>query len=296
MNLTNWILLFTLGTVWGASFLFGRIIVMEISPLSLVFWRVAIAAIALYIYSAIKPTQFKISIKYAAMFTVMGITNNIIPFALIFYGQQQIGAGLASIVNAMTPIWVLIIAHIATNDEKIKGNKLIGIIIGFVGVILLIGIPTELKLNDTFIAQLAVLGATISYGIANVFGRKFKNIPPIETAKGQLAAATIIMIPIIFLIQPPTEIIIPSWNIIICIIALAILCTAIAYILFFTILSRAGAVNVSLVTLIVPISAIIMGVVVLNESLSIKELLAISIILFGLIIVDGRIFNKLKNK
>ena len=292
MDLKSWTLLFLLAFIWGASFLFGRIVVMEMPPLSLVFWRVALGAFALYVFLHFRPTGFTLTLQHWQMFAVMGVLNNIIPFALIFYGQQEIGAGLASIINAMTPIWSLLIAHFATTDEKLSIHKTLGVIVGFIGVALLIGIPDMQNLDSSFIAQVAILGATISYGFASVYGRRFASIPALETARGQLTASSIIILPIVLLIDSPWTLPIPSLTSILCLLALAIICTAFAYILFFTILARAGAVNVSLVTLLVPLSSILMGAVILDERLTISQFIAMAIILAGLLLVDGRILKR----
>lgn len=294
MNLQNWALLILLATIWGGSFLFGRIIVAEMPPLTLVFWRVFLGGLALYIYLYFYPSNFKITPRHWLMFAIMGVLNNIIPFALIFYGQLEIGAGLASIINAMTPICTLLIAHFATQDEKIVKHKFFGIVICFGGVALLIGVPNLENISGTFLAQISVLGATISYGCASVYGRRFANIPPLETSKGQLCMSTIIMLPIVLFVDKIWQLEVPSLTVIFCILALALVCTAFAYLLFFTILARAGAVNVSLVTLLVPISSILLGTTILGESLTLSQFVAMFIILGGLLIVDGRPLKLLK--
>ena len=291
MDASDWALLFLLGLIWGGSFLFARVAVLEVPPLTLVFLRVAIAAIALNAYLVFKSSGAEHSWSLWTSFAGMGILNNIIPFSLIFYGQQEIGAGLAAIVNAMTPIWTLLIAHFSTSDERLAPNKLVGIVLGFVGVAVLIGTAAFGGLSGALIAQLAVLGATISYGFASVFGKRFNNVPPIETARGQLTASSLIMLPIAAWADKFWQIPVPSpaatWSVI----ALALICTAWAYILFFRILARAGAVNIALVTLLVPLSAVLFGVVLLGEVLALRHFAGMVLILLGLLVIDGRLFS-----
>ena len=295
MGLTEWALLILLGVIWGGSFLFARIAVLEVPPMTLVLLRVAIAALALNIWLiATSASEIEHKRRLWLNFAGMGILNNIIPFALIFYGQKEIGAGLAAIVNAMTPIWTLLIAHQFTEDERLSANKLIGIAMGFLGVAILIGGPALAGLSASMIAQLAVLGATISYGFAGVFGKRFAGIPPVETARGQLTASTLIMLPVAAFSDQFWTLPFPSAAAVWSIILLALLCTAFAYILFFAILTRAGAVNLSLVTLIVPVSAIISGALVLGETLSAQQVFGTLIILGGLVVIDGRLFSHFK--
>ena len=294
MGWVEWGLLISLSIVWGGSFLFGRIAVLEIPPLTLVFLRVSLAALALHIYvlfvvqnGSRKPAPWR-------DFALMGLFNNIIPFSLIFYGQQEIGAGLAAIVNAMTPIWALIFAHFTTSDERIALRKIFGILLGFIGVTALIGQTALDGLSASVWAQIAVLGATISYGVASVFGRRFAELPPVETAKGQLTMSSLLIIPLMLWFEQPWQISMPSGAAIVSTILLALVCTAFAYILFFEILKRAGAVNVALVTLLIPPSAILLGGVFLGEQLTMGELWGMALILAGLLVIDGRLLDRFR--
>jgi len=291
MDAQDWALLFLLAFIWGASFLFARIAVLEVAPMILVFWRVALAAVVLNVILLFRSGLFYGDTKLWLAFAGMGLLNNIIPFSLIFYGQQEIGAGLAAIVNAMTPIWTVLIAHVATADEKMSRNKAVGIALGFAGVAVLIGAAALEGLAASVLAQIAVLGATISYGFASVFGRRFAKTPPLQTARGQLTMSSLIMLPILPFIGATLSFSWPSQAAIWSIILLAVVCTALAYLLFFRILARAGALNISLVTFLVPLSAIVLGVIVLGETLEWRHLIGLAIILAGLIVIDGRLLQ-----
>ena len=288
MGLSEWGMLLLLALIWGGSFLFSRIAVLEVPPLTLVFYRVAIAAFVLNMFLVFSRNKGGNPDRLWTRFAVMGLLNNIIPFSLIFYGQQEIGAGLAAIVNAMTPIWTILIAHVFTADERLNANRIVGVALGFAGVALLIGLDSVDGLSGTAWGQIAVLGATISYGCASVYGRTFQDVAPMQTARGQLTASAILMLPVAAIADQFWTLPIPSAAAIWSVLLLAIVCTAIAYILFFTILARAGATNISLVTLLVPVSAVILGALILDETFAGRHLAGMTLIMLGLMVVDGR--------
>ncbi len=291
MSIGNWGLLILLSLIWGASFLFGRIAVQEIAPLTLVFARVGLAALTLNIVLFFMTRYSGHSPRLWRDFAIMGLLNNIIPFGLIFTGQQEIGAGLAAIVNCMTPIWTVLIAHLTTTDERLQQRKVVGIAASFAGVAVLIGTAALTGLQASALAQLAVLGATLSYGIAGVFGRRFSRVPPIETARGQLTASTLIIAPFALVFGTFWSAPVPSATAIWSTIALAVVCTALAYILFFRILAAAGATNVSLVTFLIPPSAILLGIVFLGEEIALRHAIGLTLIVIGLLAIDGRLFR-----
>ncbi|MEP0944671.1 MAG: DMT family transporter [Rhizobiaceae bacterium] len=292
MTLHTWALIVVLATIWGSSFLFARIAVLEVPPLTLVFLRVALAALVLNLFLALRSNGFAHTRSVWRDFAIMGVINNIIPFGLIFYGQLEIGAGLAAIINAMTPIWTVVIANFGTSDEKFSTNKIIGVVLGFIGVAILIGASLQDGWQGSTIGQLAVFGATISYGFAGVFGRRFSSVPPVETARGQLTMSSVLIAPLVLAFDQPWQLTMPSQTTVWCIVLLAVLCTALAYLLFFQILAKAGAVNVSLVTFLVPPSAIILGIMVLDERLELHHMIGMGIIMAGLIVIDGRLLKR----
>ncbi|MFK7902938.1 MAG: DMT family transporter [Nitratireductor sp.] len=296
--LTNktWAMLILLATIWGGSFLFGRIAVQEVPVFSLVFLRVGLAAIALWAFILITKRKFQFTKWLIINCFIIGILNNVIPFSFILYGQKEIGAGLASVVNAMTPIWTLLIANWFTQDEKINPIKLTGISLGFLGVAILMGTDIWLGLKASALAQFMVVLATISYGASGVFGKRFKSVDPLLIAACQLTTSTLILLPVMFIMEDPLQVPLPSAPAIFSILAIALLCTAYAYVLFFKILNSAGAVNVSLVTLLVPISAILLGMLFLDEALHWHQLGGLLIIMLGLIIIDGRTIKRLRRK
>ena len=288
MGPAEWGLLVLLSVVWGASFLFGRIIVAEVPPLTATWVRVALAAATLWIaLPVLAPARPDLP---WGRFAVMGLLNNAVPFALILYGQTAIGAGLAAIVNAMTPVWAVLIANAATPDEKLSPLKLAGVALGLAGVAVMIGTAAFQGMAASVWAQVAVVGATISYALAGIYGRRFADVPPAHTARGQLTMSTLIMLPALA-IDGAWGLAWPSPPVVWSMLGLAVFSTALAYILYFTILSRAGATNVLLVTFLVPVSAIALGWLFLGEVLLPRHLVGLALILAGLAAIDGRLFR-----
>ncbi|MBC7282818.1 MAG: DMT family transporter [Hoeflea sp.] len=292
MSAATWALLLLLGLIWGASFFFGRIAVQHVPPMTLVLLRVSLAAIALHLAFGRLPGFYAGLASRWPELLLLGLINNAIPFTLIFLGQTKIGAGLASILNATTPLWTVMIAQVLTTDEKISAAKLIGCALGLAGMVLLIG-PAALGIADAPLwAKLAVVGAAVSYGFAAAFGKRFKGLSPRITATGQLTASSLIMLPFALVVDQPWTLPMPPMEVIAAILALALVSTAFAYVLYFRILSVAGATSASLVTLLVPPSAILLGIVFLGETLSLTESLGLGLIALGLLSLDNRLAIK----
>jgi drug/metabolite transporter (DMT)-like permease len=229
--------------------------------------------------------------KSWAAFFGMGILNNMIPFCLIVWGQTHIASGLASILNATTPLFGVVVAHLLTADEKMTGNRLLGVLVGFAGVAYMIGFDVLRDLGSNVLAQLAVLGAALSYAFAGIFGRRFRQMgmAPLLPAAGQVTASTVLMLPIALVVDQPWTLAAPSSETWMALLGLALLSTAIAYVLFFRILSTAGATNLMLVTFLIPVSAILLGALVLGEQLQGKHLIGMAMIALGLAAIDGRL-------
>lgn len=288
MPVSAWFMLLFLAFLWGGSFVFGKIAVAEITPLTLVLLRVSLAALTLHLVCAITGTKLPGTLEAWRNYAVMGLLNNVIAFSLIFWGQQEIGASLSSILNGATPFFTVLIAGLVLVDERFTSAKIAGLIIGFAGVVLVIGPRHILGLGENLLSELAVVGAAVSYGFASVWGRRFSGEPPLATATGQLTMSTAMMIPIAFLIERPLSTGLPSAPVIGAVVALAVICTAFAYLLFFRILKVAGATNVSLVTMLVPVFATLIAVPVLGEQLDALKLIGLAVIGIGLAVLDGR--------
>jgi len=295
MNASDWALLAILSIVWGGSFLFIGVAVRELPPVTIVALRVVTAASALLLVLRFMGVDLPRSRQVWAAFLGMSILNNVIPFTLIVWGQGHIASGLASILNATTPLFTVIVAHYFTDDERLTGQRLAGVIVGFVGVAVMIGAAAFASLDASILAQLAVLGAALSYGLSGVFGRRFKTmgVPPLATATGQVVVSSALLLPTALIIDRPWTLAMPSTGAILSLVALGLVSTAFAYLIFFRLLARAGATNVGLVTFLIPVSAILLGVLVLGETLAVRHMIGMALIGAGLILIDGRLVSRL---
>ena len=298
MSQYEWLLLILLSIVWGGSFFFVGVAVEALPPFTIVALRVSFATLALLAIMHFTGLRMPTSPKIWVAFIFMGILNNVIPFSLIVWGQMQIASGLASILNATTPLFTIVTAHFLTKDEKMTSNKIIGVIIGFSGVVIMLGHELLGGLGDSIFAQLAVLAAAISYSFAGIFGRRFaqSGIKPVVTATGQVTASSLLLIPLALFYDKPFTLPMPGFEIWLAILGLALISTALAYILYFRILSTAGATNLLLVTLLIPVSAILLGTAVLGEQLEAKHLLGMGFISIGLLSIDGRALKIVMSK
>ena len=297
MDAGEWGMLVALSLLWGGSFFFIGIAVKELPPVTIVTLRVSMAAVALLIVCRIMGLHLPRQWAVWRAFFGMGLLNNIIPFCLIVWGQTHIASGLASILNATTPLFTVIVAHFLTADEKMTGNKLAGVLIGFVGVATMIGPAAFGGAASSLWGQIAILGAAISYSFAGIFGRRFKamGVPPLMTATGQISSSTLMLIPAALLIDKPWTLAMPSLGTWGALIGIALLSTALAYLIFFRILATAGATNLALVTFLIPVSAILLGSLILREQLEIKHFAGMAMIAAGLAAIDGRLPAKLRN-
>ena len=290
MGREAWVMLIVLSIVWGGSFFLAEVALRQLPPLTLVLVRVGLAAGALILFTYVSGLRLPKDIKIWRSYFIMGLLNNCIPFSLIFWGQLTIASGLAAIFNATTPLFTVVLAHFLTRDEKLTFPRIAGVIFGIIGVVVMIGPELLDDLGTNVIAQLAVLVAAISYGFAGIYGRRFASQPPVITAAGQLSASSIILLPIVVVMEPETFLIMPDMITISAVIALALLSTALAYVLYFRILKVAGATNLLLVTFLIPVSAIALGVLVLGEQIETLQIVGMAFIALGLIAMDGRLF------
>lgn len=288
----DWARLLLLGAIWGGSFFFARIAVAEIHPLVLVLFRVAIAAAALHLYLIARGISFAPALPHAASFVLLATLNNVIPFSLIFAGQTELGAGIASVLNATTPFWTIVLANFATADEKISRNKIAGVLLGIAGTAVMIGPDLHSGLGGAVWPKLALIGASVSYALALLFAKRLGHLPPAVIATAQLTCSTVIMVPVVLLTQDGSGLFAASGHVWAAVLALALLSTAFAYLLFFNLVASTGVTNTSLVTLIIPASALLLGAAFLGERLGLIELLGIALIGIGLLIIDGRLLGR----
>ena len=288
MSATDWCLLVTLSILWGGSFFFAKLAVLELPPLTVALGRVAIAAAILVTLARMTGVALPDRLAAWRPFVVMGLLNNAIPFGLIFWGQTHIPSGLAAILNATTPLFTVLVAHVATADEKLNAARLAGVAAGLAGVTVMIGPDMLHELGADVLGQLACLLAAVSYAFAGVYGRRFRGEPPLRVAAGQLVASSVLLAPVVILLDRPWTLAPPGATAIAALLALAALSTALAYLIFFRILARAGATNVALVTFLIPVSAILLGTQILGEQLAARHIVGMIAIALGLAAIDGR--------
>jgi drug/metabolite transporter (DMT)-like permease len=288
MGRLEWALLLLLSLFWGASFFFYKVLVTELGPFTIVLGRVGIAALLLNILLRARGGRLPRAREWGGYFVVATL-NNVIPFALIAYGERHISSGLASILNAMTPIFTVLVAHWATHNEKLSWNKAAGIGFGFAGVVILIG-PSALDDigGKNLLGELACLAATISYGFGGVYSKRYAGQPLIRVVTAQMTAATLLTIPLAAAVERPWTLAMPSLPVWGALIGIATVSTVVAYLIWFRVLAKSGATNISLVTLLIPVSAGLLGVLFLNESVNMNAVAGMLVIGLGLAAIDGR--------
>lgn len=294
MELQDWAALLFMGLIWGSSFLFAHIAVDYIPPLTLVLLRVGLASFALCAVIAWQKLPFHLFTEHWREFFILGLLNSAGPFFLIFYSQKFIGPGMGGILNATVPIIIVPLAHFLTHDEKITTAKATGVLLGFFGVVIMIGTDALAGVTTNAMAELLMFSASVLYALGGIYARRFKTVPPLVTTTGQLIASTIMVLPLSLLIDKSYALPMPPLYIWGCIFSLAFLSTALAFIFFYRLLARVGATSASLVAYLIPVSAIILGVIFKNETFSFSDLAGMAMIGMSLAIIDGRFYGKFR--
>lgn len=284
----DWSLLAALSILWGGSFFFNGAALRELPPLTLVFLRVALGAAILLPLLRMQGIGFPKGMLGWKPFVAIGLLNNAIPFSLIVIGQTFIPSGLASILNATTPLFAVMVMA-AAGEEKLQMRRLAGVALGLLGVVILRGWGVETR-SGQGLGILLCLGGALSYGFAALAARRLlKDSPPLGTATFQLMASTVMMAIVAGAVEQPWRLAMPSVTTWLAVLGLAGLSTALAYIVFFQIIRRSGATNVMLVTLLIPVTAILLGWLVLGEPISMREIAGAIIIGSALLVIDGRV-------
>jgi drug/metabolite transporter (DMT)-like permease len=298
MNRSDWAILLILAVIWGGAFMFIGVAVKHVHPLTYVWLRLTIAAAGMWVALKISRGRLGLPREVWGSILLLALLNNALPFTLFGWGQTHIASGLASILNATTPIWGVIVAHVFTHDERLTPRKIAGILLGFGGVATMIGPALLANIGTDGLAQLACITASLSYALAAVWARRFKRqgLSPMSVTTGQLTAGALMMLPLAFIVdQPWTQPMPPltAWG---AIVALALLCTAFGYVLYFRLIDRAGATNALLVTLLVPPVAILLGGMFLGETLAPQDFIGLALIAVGLAAIDGRLVTTLSKR
>ncbi|MGH1329541.1 MAG: DMT family transporter [Paracoccaceae bacterium] len=291
ISLAAWIGLGLLALIWGGSFMANAVMLKEMSVYWIVASRVSLGALVLWIYVIARGYRLPRGARIWADLLIMGLFNNVVPFILIAWGQQHIASGLASILNAATAFFAIIIAAIVFSDERLTARKIAGVSLGFGGVVLVIGLSALKGFSLASIGQLAVLGAAVSYGLSATFARaRLSGIRPEIAATGMLTCSSLVMIPLAYAISGAPNLALTSQTLM-ATLYLAILSTGIAYLLYYRILAAAGTGNTALVTLLVTPVAVALGALLLRESLAPQAYGGFALIALGMLVIDGRLLR-----
>ena len=295
MNARAWFLLVVLSVLWGGSFFFVEVAIEELRPFTVVLSRVGLAAVALFVFVYPRGDRMPRSARLWRSFLVMGALNGLVPYSLIAWAQVHIDSGLAAILNATTPIFSVLLAHVLTREERITPNRLVGVLLGLGGVAVLVGPEALHGLVSHATGQLAVTAAAVSYACAGIYGRRFKALPPGVSAAGQVSGTAILTVPLALTLEQPWTFSISAntWG---ALLGLALFSTAVGYLIFFRILATAGATNVMLVTLLIPVSAMLLGVLVRGEQPQMNVFAGMVLVLTGIMAIDGRLIARVSRR
>jgi drug/metabolite transporter (DMT)-like permease len=290
MNRSDWAILAALAVIWGGAFFLIGVAVRHVPPFTYVLMRLTLAAAAMWAILAWRRERLALPREAWGAIVLLALLNNALPFTLFGWAQTHIASGLASILNATTPIWGVIVAHLFTADEKITPRKLVGVAVGFAGVAVMIGPGLLSTLGGGVLAELACVAAALAYAMAGVWARRFKRmgISPFSVTTGQLTVGAAMMLPVALIGDQPWTMVFPPLVAWAAIGTLAVVCTALGYVLYFRLIDRAGATNALLVTLLVPPTAILLGVLFLGEVIAPHDFAGLALIGLGLAAIDGR--------
>lgn len=290
MPLRYWALIILLGAVWGCSFLFNAILIREISPLWVSAGRVTIGAAICWVFFLATRKPLPRDWSLYPQFLVLGILNYAIPFALFPYAEMTVASSIVGVINGLTPMTTVIVSQLWPGGEKATWNKSIGVLVGFLGAIILASPSFGEGASAQVVGLLAALTATICYALTLNYARRFKNVDSTVTASASLTGAALVMIPIALLFSGvPVITRIETWG---SLFGIAVFSTSFSFLLVYWLLPRVGATNISLNTFITPISAILLGVLILHERFSPIHIVGIVVIFLGLVFIDGRLVKR----
>ncbi len=290
MPIRYWALIVMLGAIWGCSFLFNAILIREISPLWVSAGRVTIGAIICWVAFLAMRRKAPADWRIYAQLVLLGILNYAIPFALFPWAEEHLASGIVGVINGMTPMTTVIVSQLWPGGEKATWNKVAGVLIGLAGAVILASPSLGQGSSGQALAYAAALGATLCYALTLNYARRFKAVDSTVVASSSLSAAAIIMVPIALLFSGAPVITRPeTWG---ALLGIGVFSTSFSFLLVYWLLPKVGATNLSLNTFITPISAILLGVLVLNESLLPAHIAGIIVIFIGLVFIDGRLVRR----
>lgn len=295
MQNKDWVWLIILSVIWGSAFMFIKIGLRELSPFMLVFARLAVSALLMLLLCRMVGAKFPAERKLWLSLGLLGVVNSGLPFLLVAWAQQHIDTATASILNATTPVFVMTLAHFFTDDEKLTLRKVLGVGAGILGVIVMV-LPSIINgIVLAGMAQVAMLGATLNYAIGGIYARSFKALHPMVVSGISLLGASLFLSPGLLYFDVPSlsEIHAPT---VFAVAMLAFFCTGVAFIIYYRVIASAGATNALLVTLLIPVSALLFGVFLMGEQLKAYDIIGMLLIFSGLLVIDGRFLKYNRGK
>ncbi len=298
MSSKDWSLIAILSLLWGGAFLFNALGLRAFPPNTVVFLRMSIAALPLLAYLYLTKQRLPPGWTAWRGLALLGLLNIVIPFVLFTWAQVRLSAGLTSVLNATTPLWGVVVAHFLTDTEKATPLRIVGVALGIAGVVAMIFPELRHGVTGNIIAELACLIATLSYALASIVGLRLNTggMTPMTLATGQIVSSAIMMLPVVLITDQPWTIDAPSMLAMLAVLGLAIISTSIAYIIYFKLLESAGASNSLIVTFLIPVTATLLGVLFLGESITPSLLAGAALIALGLVALDGRLFARLRGQ
>lgn len=295
MGLVQWLQLLFLAAVWGGSFFFIKIAVGQVGPFSIVFWRCLLGALLLYLALRVSGQNLPHDWRDWGRLLLLALMTSTVPFTLISWGEQYIDSGLASMFNATTPLFTVVILHLL-RDERLTRSRVAGVALGLAGVGVLVGPAALAGLDEHLLAQLAVLTAAMLYGVAAIYARYLKHLPTLAVATGQLACTALITLPLALYFDQPWRHALPGLATVLSLAALGLLSTALAFAVYYRLLASAGPANTTLVTFLIPASATLLGVLVLGEQIGLRHISGMTLIALGLVLIDKRLPQLLRSR
>ncbi|MBC7139490.1 MAG: DMT family transporter [Defluviimonas sp.] len=289
-----WLLMLALALIWGGSFPSNRLALVEVGVLTTVAFRLLVGALLMWGVVWLRGIALPRGARIWAGFALLGLLGNALPFTLIVWGQTRIDSGLAAVLNAATAILGVAVAAALFRDERLGLRRGLGVLLGFAGIAVAIGIGALARFDPGSAGQLAILGAALSYALTGAFGRVLtRDMPPELASAGMLSAASVVMVPAALLLEglPPLQLAPATWGALFYLSAIA---TAAAYVIYYRVMQMAGAGNLSLVTLLVAPVAIVLGAVMFHETLPPRAYLGFALLASGLIVIDGRALARLR--
>jgi len=289
MTLRDWLLTILIGAIWGCSFLFNAVLIRELGPIWVSALRVIVGALGCWAYFvATRRTLPREPVRYL-QFLILGVLNYAIPFALFPLAEQDLPSGLVGVINALTPLMTVIVSHFWIGGEKATINKSLGVLVGFIGAAILASPSLSGGSANQLWAIGACLLATLCYAFTLNYARRLKGVDPTTIAACSLTAAAIVSTPVALIFEGIPHITrIETWG---ALLGIGLLSSSFAFLLMYRMLPRVGATNFSINTFITPISAILLGVLVLHERFETVHMVGMAVIFAGLLLLNGRVLK-----